>query len=375
MLIKLKMKNITKSMVALLAIFTLGCSSDDVEDRPVVQGIDSPLLIAPESNNVYTLLLEDAALQADRFVWTPAKFSENIEITYTVEIDNAGGDFSAPESVGSVNNSTQLSVSVGALNTAVAALGAVPFEASTYDVRIKASTASSTAESMYSQKMTITVISYVAMDPVLFLVGAPQGFYGLNEWDNTTAIPMRYIGDGMTKVFEAYVKVASDQGFKFIGEQGTWDNGNYGTIGGAQDGNLENSGGSGDIKIAEGSGSGLYYIQVDMDALKYKAVKMDWGIIGAATAGGWDNETPMIYDFATNTYNITATLSAGEMKFRSSNTSQFIFGSGESWKFNVGNSDPKFAYDTNAPNFNVSAGSKTIGLTIGFDGTATVSGL
>ena len=102
---------------------------------------------------------------------------------------------------------------------------------------------------------------------------------------------------------------------------------------------------------------------------------MDWGIIGAATAGGWDNETSMAYDFATNTYSITATLSAGEMKLRSMNTSQYIFGSGESWKFAIGNSDPKFAYDTNAPNLAVSAGSRTIGLSIAFDGIATVTGL
>ena len=369
------MKNITRSMIALFAIFAVGCSSDDVEDRPVVQGIDAPILLAPEADNIYTLLLESAATQADRFVWTPATFDESIEITYTVEIDNAGGDFSAPESLGSVNGGTQLSVSVGAMNTAVSALGAEPFEAATFDIRVKASTATSAVEPMYSQKITITVIPYVAIDPVLYLVGAPQGFYGLNEWDNTTAIPMRYVGDGITKVFEAYVKVASDQGFKFIGEQGTWDNGNFGTIGGTQDGNLENSGGSGDIKVAEGTGDGLYYVRVDMDALTYKAVKMDWGIIGAATAGGWDNETAMTYDFATNKYSITEVLTAGEMKLRSMNTSQYIFGSGESWKFAVGNSDPKFAYDTNAPNFEVSAGSKTIELSIGFDGVATVTGI
>ena len=362
-------------MIALLAVFAVGCSSDDVEDRPVVQGIDNPILLAPEANNIYTLVLENSEVQADRFVWTPAKFSENIEITYTVEIDNAGGDFSAPQSLGSVNGGTQLSVSVGALNTAVTALGAEPFEAATFDVRVKASTASSIADAMYSQIITITVIPFVAIDPVLYLVGAPQGFYGLNEWDNTTAIPMRYIGDGTTKVFEAYVKVAADQGFKFIGEQGTWDNGNFGTIGGIQDGNLENSGGSGDIKVSQGTGDGMYYIRVDMDALTYKSVKMDWGIIGAATAGGWDNETPMTYDFATNKYSITATVAAGEMKLRSMNTSQYIFGSVESWKFAIGNSEPKFAYDTNAPNFAVSAGSKTIELSIAFDGIATVTGL
>lgn len=369
------MKNITKSVIALFAIFAVGCSSDDVENRPVVQGVDAPIMQAPEGDNIYTLMLENANMQIERFVWTPATFGESIEVNYTVEIDEAGAGFTNPQSVGSVNGGTQLSVSVGALNTAVMALGAVAFEAATFDVRIKAAAASSAVEPMYSQTVTITVIPYVAIDPVLFLVGAPQGAYGLNEWDNTTAMPMRYIGDGMTKVFEAYVKVNSGQGFKFIGEQGTWDNGNYGTIGGAQDGNIHNDGGSGDIKVADVDGPGLYYVQVDIDALTYKAVKMNWGIIGNATPGGWDNETPMAYDFDTNTYTITTALTEGEMKFRASNASQFIFGAGESWKFNVGNSDPKVAYDINAGNFAIAAGAYTLGLSIGFDGTATVTGL
>lgn len=366
------MKNITKSLIALFAVFAISCSSDDVEDRPVISGIDAPVLLAPDDASAYVLTIENASNQAERFVWSAANFGQSVAINYEVQIDSLGNNFTSPASLGSVIGGTQLSVSVESLNNAVTAVGGVAFEQGAFEVRVKASV-NGTFEPMYSNVTTISVTPYVALSPELFLVGAVQGFYGLNEWDNTTAIPMRYIGNGTTKVFEAYIKVNSGQGFKFIGEQGTWDNGNYGTFGGTQDGNLQNDGGSSDIKVAETDGPGLYYIQVNIDELKYKVIKMNWGIIGDSTPGAWANETPMTYDFATNKFTYTGALTAGELKLRAKNVSQFIYN--DDWKFAVGNSAEKFAYDTGASNFPIVAGSYTITLSIGFDGVATVTGL
>lgn len=366
------MKNITKSLIALIAVFAISCSSDDVENRPVVTPIDAPVLAAPGDGSSYVLSLENAASQAERFVWSSANFDQDVAVQYEVELDKAGNEFANPRSLGSVIGDNQISVSVETLNAAVMGAGGEAFTEGNFEVRVKASLNDS-FEPMYSNIATISITPYVAIDPVLFLVGAPQGYYGLNQWDNTTAIPMRYIGNGTTKVFEAYVKVATGEGFKFIGEQGTWDNGNFGTIGGIQDGNLQNDGGSGDIKVAETDGDGLYYVQVDIDNLTYKAIKMNWGIIGSATANGWDGETAMTYDFATNQYSITATLAEGEMKFRAKNASQFIYN--DDWKFNVGVSDPTVTYNATSGNFQIAGGSYTLGLIINFDGTAVVSGL
>lgn len=366
------MKNIAKSLIALFTVFAVSCSSDDVEDRPVITAKDAPVLVAPEGANSYTLLLENAANQAERFVWTSANFDQSVAINYELQLDAAGNEFANPRSLGSVIGANQLSVSVETLNAAVMGAGGEAFVQGNYEVRVKASV-NATFEPLYSNVAAISVTPYVAVDPVLYLVGAPQGYYGLNQWDNTTAISMRYIGNGTTKIFEAYVKIAAGDAFKFIGEQGTWDNGNYGTIGGVQDGNLKNGGDSGDVKVAETDGSGLYYVWVDIDNLKYKSVKMNWGIIGSATAGAWDNETAMAYNFGTNKFTISAPLSAGEMKFRASNAGNYI--ASNAWKFNVGNSDPKVAYNPDAPNFAVSGGTLNLELTINFDGTAVVGGL
>ena len=366
------MKNISKSLLILFGVLAFSCSNDDVEDRPVIVPGDAPVLAAPEDGNSYVLTIEQASEQAERFVWSSATFGEDVAITYTLEIDMDGAEFASPQVLGSVIGENQLSVSVESLNNAVLAAGGTAFEQADYQVRVKASV-NDTFEPLYSNVATITVTPYVSVVPPLYLVGAPQAYYGLNAWDNTTAIEMRYIGDGITKVYEAYLKVAPGDGFKFIGQQGSWDNGNYGVIGGVQDGNLENSGGSGDIKVAENDGQGLYYIQVNIDELTYKSVKMNWGIIGAATPGGWDGETAMTYDFDSNSFSIDVTLTQDNMKFRCKNAGDAIYSN--EWAFQTGSSDPMVAYDNGAGDIAVAAGATTITYSVAFDGVVSVSGL
>lgn len=367
------MKNITKSLLlALFGVLAFSCSSDDIEDRPVIIPGDAPVLSAPEDGNAYVLTIENAAEQAERFVWSAASFGQDVAINYSVEIDKAGNEFANPQVLGSVIGQYQLPVTVESLNGAVLLAGGEAFVAGDYEVRVKASV-NDTFEPIYSNVNTITVTPYVSVAPPLYFVGAPQAYYNLNGWDNTTAIEMRYIGDGVTRVYEAYVKVNAGDGFKFIGEQGTWDNGNYGVIGGVQDGNLENSGGSGDVKVAETDGPGLYYIQVDIDQLKYKSVKMNWGIIGAATPSGWGGETAMTYDFANNQFTIDVTLTQDNMKFRCKNAGDFIYNN--EWAFQTGNSDPKVAYDNGSGDIAVQAGATTITYAVGFDGVVTVTGI
>jgi len=365
------MKNITKSIVALFAVMAFSCSSDDVEDRPVIVAGDAPELSAPETGNNYVLSIDNAAMQAERFVWTSASFGQDVAINYEVQIGLAGDNFETSRSLGSVIGANQLSVSVETLNGAAIAVGGTPFEVGNFEVRVKASV-NDTFEPLYSNVSAISVTPYVAVIPKLYFVGAPQGYYGTSAWTPENGIEMRHIGTVTTKIYEAYVKVAPGDGFKFIGGL-NWDNGNYGTIGGAQDGNLKNAGDSGDIKVAENDGPGLYYVWVDIDNLKYKFIKMNWGIIGSATVGQWNDETPMVYDFVANKFNLTATLASGEMKFRAKNASQFIFS--DDWKFNVGVSDPTVVYSTSATNFPITGGSFNLGLTVNFDGTAVVTGL
>ncbi|HEX8563629.1 MAG TPA: SusE domain-containing protein [Flavobacterium sp.] len=378
------MKKIIKlSVLALLLSMNIGCENDD---QTTVQATGGPELLTPTDGSTYVLAIENAENDAMTLVWEQAEYDQETAANYAVEVAAAGSNFATvvdgltgelvTAEAGLTSTASRFAVvSVDKLNDIAIAAGIAPFEAGDLQIRIKSWLGENNDLVQYSNPITITVTPYEfvpAEDPKLYLVGAPQAYYGVGAWTPENGMPMRYIGDGTTKVFEAYVKVATGEGFKFIGGL-NWDTGNYGTIGGAQDGNLENSGGSGDVKVAETDGPGLYYVWVDIDNLEYKAVKMNWGIIGSATPGGWDNETPMTYDFATNTFTITTALSAGELKFRSANTGQFI--ASDAWKFNVGNSDPMVTYNPSAPNFQIAGGTYTLGLSLNLLGEATVTGL
>lgn len=365
------MKKILKiASIAFLLVASVACENDD---QSIASAKGGPELLTPVSGSAYVLLLENAANEATTLVWNHADYNLQTEVNYEVQASLPDSEFATVVS-GGITTNRFMPLTVGQLNQIALDLGMTPFVAGDIELRIKSSLGSNSELEAFSNSLTISVTPYVAIDPELFLVGASQGYYGLNQWDNTTAMSLRYIGNGTTKIFEGYVKVNSGEGFKLIGEQGTWDNGNFGTIANAQDGNLENSGGSGDIKIAETDGPGLYYLWVDIDNLKYKAVKMNWGIIGSATPAGWDNETPMTFDFANNKFTLSSTLTAGEMKFRAKNAST-ITGGTDDWKFNVGVSNPTVVYNSGSTNIAVTAGTHNVELHINFDGTATYSGL
>ncbi|AXG74136.1 hypothetical protein DVK85_07730 [Flavobacterium arcticum] len=372
------------SILSLLFLSIMSCSTDD--NKIIVEESTNPVILAPEDGANIILNPATDATTALTLVWDHAAYSVDTEINYTIEAAVAGTEFAAPVVIASTTSrvvaltgANLRSLLTNATDDVDApGLGLVDTEDANIEVKVTATLGNNDDLPMVSEPIALSVtfqtgdVVIVPEDPALFLVGAPQAYYGLDAWDNVTAIPMRYIGDGETMVFEAYVKAGTDDGFKLIGEQGTWDNGNYGTIDGAQDGNIHNDGGSGDIKVAETDGEGLYYVWVDIDNLEYKAVKMNWGIIGAATPGGWDGETAMTYDFASNTYSITETLIADNMKLRSKNTGDAAFG--DEWAFQIG-ADDTVAYNTGAGDIAVAAGEATIELVIEFDGTVTVTGI
>lgn len=146
----------------------------------------------------------------------------------------------------------------------------------------------------------------------LFLVG------GSSEagWEPTAGIPLtKREKDG--KVYHDIFTFlsAGGGGFKFLPTQVDWEGG-YGL----EDGELSNAGGAGNFVIES---DGFYHITFLEDdespvGFSYEIVNSSWGIIGAATPGGWDVDTDMEAPSSVGDYTwvITADLVAGEFKFR-----------------------------------------------------------
>ncbi len=389
------MKKLKFILILLLSISIWSCEDDDADidifPSETIEGtavLNTPAVIDFEITETTDAVVGNENEIATTFTWSKVKGNYNGAILYFLEMDIKGNNFKngvyAPlSSQGTTELSKEISnndlnIAVNAINTQLVKSGSalkVDFSTGTeFDLRV-VSVANISKDKSFSEPITIKVNAYekiVVIEPQLFIVGSVQSYYGKSNWNPEQGMEMRYIGDGTTKVFEAYLKATEGDIFKFISNQAVWDNviGNYGTIDGAQDGNLINSSDSKNIEILE---KGQYYVQVDIDNLTYKLVKMQWGVIGNATPNSWDGETPMTYDFNTNTWGITLNLTDGEVKFRSKLLSNAVFGSGEDWKFNVGTN--LTAWDEGDGNFGVSAGSASITLNIGFKGDAVVTGI
>jgi len=342
-------------------ISLISCEQDD-EIQFVANAVTDPQIIS--ANSTVNLNQDAVESLAYTLVWNEGDFGEITPINYTIEIAVSGSNFETPTVVGATTD-TFFDWTVEEMNGDAITAGLSPDVEGALDVRIVASLGTQGGESVASNIAILTMTPFSNEPPKLFLVGAFQAYYGRAAWTPTEAFEMKYIGDGTTQIFDAYIKLGADDGFKFISAAEDWGilEGNYGTIGGAQDGNLENSGGSSDIR---GGADGLYYVRVDLDALTYQIVSMDWGIIGDATPLGWDGETAMTYNFEDNVFRITENLTDGQLKFRSRNTGNEIFGAGEDWRFNIGDSgDDAVAEDTGDGNFSISpAGSYNVELEI-----------
>lgn len=325
------------------ALFAASCTQDDVENRPVVQGVDAPVLIAPEAGNPYVLSPETMDLQAERFIWTDANFGEGIIPAYDIEIDYAGQNFDTPVVVASTAGETQISVSTNVLNTALLNLGAAPFVGANFDVRIKAYVGS---EVLYSNSAEIIVTPYTTETPRLWVVGGYQASSGYgSDWTHATAPQLLATGYGDTN-FEGYVYIANPQvatadtenGFKFS-TQANWDGTNYGQ--GAEANKVDAAGGN----IAPAAGYYKINVNTAATSLMYTLTAANWGLIGSATAAttggdGWGSDMDMTYDPATKKWTVTTPLAVGKIKFRANDAWTLNYGDdGADGTLNEGGAD------------------------------------
>lgn len=159
------------------------------------------------------------------------------------------------------------------------------------------------------------------------LLNVPGAYQGWTPDNNNNAL-VSFNNDG---VYTGYIYLPEDQlQFKFA--LGSWDT-NWGDSG--ADGTLE-PGGSDIVAPA----SGFYRLSVDLNTLTYTFEASNWGLIGSATAGGWDSDTNMAYDAAEGAWVLTTDLVGGAVKFRNNDGWDINFGdSGADATLEAGGSD------------------------------------
>ena len=146
--------------------------------------------------------------------------------------------------------------------------------------------------------------------PTLWVPGSHQGW-------NPAEAP-KLVSVEKDDKYEGYANFPNaNTEFKFTSHP-NWDNTNYGA-GGA--GELSTDGGN--LTVAA---PGYYLLKADLNNNTWSATKTSWGVIGSATAGGWDSDQDLTYDATTKVWKGTLTLTEGEIKFRANDAWDINFG-------------------------------------------------
>ena len=178
--------------------------------------------------------------------------------------------------------------------------------ASTVNVRVKSTVAASIAP-IYSNTVAMTVTPFALIEQ-LIMPGAYQG------WNPPTADSLTSeTGNG---IFIGTIQFdASGSKFKLMKGK-SWAIPQYGV----------GAGGAGTIALGGGDITGPttsapytrdnFQVTADLNSNTIVYDLNSWGIIGSATAGGWNDDTVMKYNNTTKTWTLTTTLVAGAFKFR-----------------------------------------------------------
>lgn len=281
------------------------------------------------------LMLEkdNAAEEAVVFSWTPLEvnwsdpdLARDGIITYTLQLDTVGGEFARPVEV-ELENESEIAYSVADLNSLLVSKFKIAPEVShIVYVRVKAAI-SSNIDPVYSNVVELSVTPYTdAVElPALWVPGAHQG------WAPAEAPRVFSLEDD--GIYTGYVYFPAGNEFKFTSAP-NWDNINYGENG---PGKLSTDGGAGNLTVTE---AGYYFLTANINELTWSAAMHSWGVLGDATAGGWDTDQDLIYHDASKTLRATLSLTAGEIKFRLN----------DSWDVNLGDDGADGVLEANGAN-------------------------
>jgi len=287
---------------------------------------------APVASLVMTEAQKDSTLT---FSWQAPDYGYEAAVSYTVKMDLVGASFANAIDI-ATGTSTSAVVTYDKINTALLTLGGLEGVASNIEIKVVAKVVGLTPEKISSDSIAMTLTPYevVIVYPHLNLPGSFQP-YGSGNWSGVGTEYNRIYSLKSDEVYEGYVNMvrdgdpANNVDFKFT--KVDWGNGEYSY---SSAGKLVASGG-GNVPLATG---GYYKVSADLVALTYSVTKITrWGVIGDATADGWNSDQAMTYDAATNKWTATLALSVGGIKFRANADGVINYGDdGADLKLNAG---------------------------------------
>ncbi|WP_242919932.1 SusE domain-containing protein [Pontibacter liquoris] len=293
------MKTWIKQLFILSALSLVLFSCEKDEDRAILNVGAAPALTASSTN---LILLEEAAKnEAITLTWTEADYGFDAAVNYQLQIDTAGDNFVKPYSA-DLGSTLSKTYTVEELNTLMTKLKYTPEEPQEIKIRIKASV-SEFVDPVYSNVAAVTVTPYSTfIEPTFIYV--PGDYQGWAPDKAPALVSVEANG-----IYTGIISFAgtNNRKFKFTPER-DWDM-DYGM--GSTPTSLKEKGS--DLEVPAND---VYKITADLNNLTWSFARYSWGIIGDATAGGWDSDQDMQYVNGESIWKATLILKAGKIKFR-----------------------------------------------------------
>lgn len=259
--------------------------------------------VATPAESEVTLDINNLTEELTLLTWEPARLNYNEAITYDVLISCGGGE---PLVAATGLTETSCTFTVDTWNELFVSAGAVEGAASEVTFTVKAYSPSC-EEGLPSSPVTMTVTTYKANFPYyVYLKGTDK------------QIPQSWSQKGL---FECFINFTEAATFTFEDRDAQVEYGGDAQFADDANGNLVASGALTESGSAISVKTGLYRVSANLKFKTFILVKIEsMGMIGNATPGGWDAETPMTYDVASNTFTLKTTLTeGGEYKYRANN--------------------------------------------------------
>ncbi len=282
------------SVIYITSLFALlACEKDETilklkQDSDIV-----PPVITSQANGFTKTVTESTLTETIKFEWEKTGYGVSTQVNYTLQVDAACNDFENPMVLGSTS-ANQVSMTLQELsNKLVNDFKFASHKPATLQMRVTSTIGGKFLS--VSDVVSITITPW-SDKPEAVWVG-----------EGTTASVLYKTTDSK---YEGYRYITAGKTFKFtdnrICPSVKWGSAGAGTLAVAD--------ATPSITIAD---AGYYKINVDTENLTYQIEKIDsWGLIGTATAGGWNSSTPLNYVSATDTWEAQVSLVNGALKFR-----------------------------------------------------------
>lgn len=332
------MKKINILLLALVSLMLFSCEDDD--KLTINSEITPPVLNALTPENFDISTMSNIYDKIAYWTWTAPDYGFDASVEYTVQAD-VSATFENAFTVGSVK-ARSIAITGEMLNKAGMAF-AEESEPLTLYVRLKAAIAADEnqayAPETYSNIQIITFtpsITQKLQKAAIYIMGSLVN--GVPEWNDSLGNGLQvFFSDNSLMDEKVYSYTGTFNGgsiFKIRAQAASWDGAYTYSSAGVLIG--ENKGSD----IPGPSTAGIYTLTVDLTDLTYKFTPYTGetttyntiGIVGDATAGGWDNDTQM-EEVTPHVWVLAeADLTVGELKFRAE----------KGWDINWGGTDTPF---------------------------------